>query len=38
METAATGGATPTVTDEASYNALKSGQKYIHNGKEYTKK
>jgi hypothetical protein len=28
----------PTVTDEASYNALKSGQKYIHNGKEYTKK
>ena len=31
-------GATPTVTDETSYNALKTGQKYIHNGKEYTKK
>ena len=28
----------PTVTDEASYNSLKSGQKYIYNGKEYTKK
>ncbi len=39
METATTGSeAAPTVTDEASYNALKSGQKYIHNGKEYTKK
>ncbi len=35
METAT---AAPTVTDEASYNALKTGQKYIHNGKEYTKK
>ena len=39
METATTGSeAAPTVTDEASYNALKTGQKYIHNGKEYTKK